>query len=300
MNIIVFGSCGFIGNSLINHYKKDPKIHLLGVDILDKTESGYFCYSKGGVGLELILTEWVPDLIINAAGAANVGLSFTAPEKDFQSNVLMVLELLNYIRQYCPTCKFLQLSSAAIYGNPSKLPVSEDDVVKPLSPYGFHKWQSEILCKEFVEIYALNISIIRIFSAYGVGLKKQIFWDLYKRALRSDDITLFGTGDESRDFIYIEDLVQAINCIVERSLFDGNVYNVANGEEIFIKDAVAYFFEKINWEGKLKFSGSNRPGDPLNWKANISRLKNLGYKQKIKLTDGIDQYCKWLKELELV
>jgi UDP-glucose 4-epimerase len=296
MNILVFGSCGFIGNTLISFYKKNPDVRVYGVDIAEKNEKDYFCISKDEDDFVSLINSSRPDIIINAAGAANVNLSFKDPEWDYASNVLMVFRLLNSIRKSGHNCKLVQLSSAAVYGNPLSLPVTENEPVKPVSPYGFHKLQSEILCKEFAEVYKVQVAIVRIFSAYGVGLRKQLFWDLYQKANASDEITLFGTGNESRDFINADDLVKALDIIGRSGEFNATIYNIANGEEIRIKDAVNCFLEQINWKGKLNFSGGNRSGDPLNWKADISRLSSLGYKKGIDFAKGIELYCKWIKE----
>jgi UDP-glucose 4-epimerase len=82
---------------------------------------------------------------------------------------------------------FLLLSSAAVYGNPQTLPVGEDQPVAPLSPYGFHKRQAELLVEEFARIYGLKGAVARIFSAYGPGLRRQVIWDICDRLLAGSD-----------------------------------------------------------------------------------------------------------------
>lgn len=294
MKLIILGSCGFIGKSLVQYYKTKGDI-VFGIDVLESQEENYHQISADGQSFLPLLNSIQPDVIINAAGAANVSQSIVQPEWDYASNVLMLFRLLNAIRETQLSCKFIQLSSAAVYGNPLQLPVTENEPVKPLSPYGYHKWQSEIICKEFASIYGLNIAIARIFSVYGCGLRKQIFWDLFQKASHSNEISLFGTGRESRDFIFIDDLVEALDCIVQKGNFDASIYNVANGEEIFIDKAVKYFLENIGWQGKLSFSGNSRSGDPLNWKADIEQIKKLGYQQKIDFKNGIELYSQWVK-----
>jgi UDP-glucose 4-epimerase len=299
MNVIVFGSCGFIGSALVQYYKvKGAKV--LAVDIIEKSEEFYYCFKRNDNEFKQLLSKWEPDVLINAAGAANVSLSLKQPEWDFASNVNTVFDLLNNIRIACPSCKVIQLSSAAVYGNPNKIPVSELEEVKPLSPYGFHKYQSEIICKEFTTIFDLKIAILRIFSAFGNGLKKQLFWDLFEKTKTSNSLNLSGTGNESRDFIFIDDLIRAIDLINHYGNFNCEIYNVANGEEIYIKDAVQLFTKNINWNGKVNFDGSSRKGDPINWKADISKIKKLGYEPMVSFSRGIEKYTTWLTDCGLL
>jgi len=138
---------------------------------------------------------------------------------------------------------------------------------------------------------------LRIFSAYGEGLRKQLFWDLYHKAKHNDDIKLFGTGNESRDFIYIHDLVQAILAVALNADCVGQSINAANGEEIFIKDCVKTFYNLIEEPIKYEFSHQAKKGDPNNWVADISILKSLGYKQKYNLEEGLENYYRWLRSI---
>jgi dTDP-glucose 4,6-dehydratase/UDP-glucose 4-epimerase len=190
------------------------------------------------------------------------------------------------------------LSSAAVYGNPVILPINEDAIVSPLSPYGFHKLQSEQICNEFFRFFNIATCSLRIFSAYGEGLNKQLFWDLYKKTLDPTIIKLYGTGKESRDFIYILDLIRAIELVAIKGSFNGGVINIANGEEVFIEYCVEKFYSNFDTQVDYQFSGQERQGDPNNWIADISILKSLGYKSEYNLEKGLQNYYKWLIETE--
>ncbi len=202
------------------------------------------------------------------------------------------------IRKYNPTCKFINFSSAAVYGNPSKLPIAESFPAKPLSPYGFHKLQSEYLLTEYHKSLGLHTCSLRVFSAYGEGLKKQLFWDLYQKAQRNDTVELFGTGQESRDFIYIKDLIRAVDLLIHHAPFEGDIFNVATGKETTIAEAARIFFSLYDPGKKFFFSGKAKIGDPNNWRADISALQSMGFQPTVTLEEGLNSYVKWLKELK--
>lgn len=295
MKILIIGSKGFIG-SHCNRYFSD-KAEVWECDVVtDYVSPRYFIVDATNADYSNIFQANKYDVCINCSGAASVPDSLINPQRDFFLNTVTVFKLLDAIRKYNSNCKFLNISSAAVYGNPESLPVKESQAIKPLSPYGFHKKTAEDICAEFTTHYQINTCNIRIFSAYGNGLTKQIFWDLYKKTKNSDTLELFGTGNESRDFIHVDDLVQQIHLITERSAFKGEVVNSANGKQIFIRDAVNTFIKQLAWTGKIQFMGAPRQGDPLNWEADISTLKKFGYKQQVPFEEGIKRYIKWLKE----
>jgi dTDP-glucose 4,6-dehydratase/UDP-glucose 4-epimerase len=122
---------------------------------------------------------------------------------------------------------------------------------------------------------------LRIFSAYGEGLKKQLFWDLNKKTRSDKEIELFGTGEETRDFIYIKDLVNLIDLVCKKADFTGETINAANGVEVPIKEVVEQFYKNFPQSIKFSFGGNPRKGDPSKWVADISRIKELGYVQHI-------------------
>jgi UDP-glucose 4-epimerase len=298
MNVLIIGSQGFIGQNLTQHLNKNPNFQLSKADILPLQEPNYTQLNSQNADFSPIFKQKSYDICINCAGAANVSLSFTHPQTDFDLNVKNVASILENIRIFNPNCKFINLSSAAVYGNPNAIPVTELADFQPLSPYAFHKKMSELLCQEYAQCYGLKTCALRIFSAYGEGLQKQLFWDIYQKTIANPtEILLFGTGEESRDFIYIEDLCAAIVLIINKLDFNGQVVNVANGQEILIKNAVSVFLKLLDYQGVIDFNGQNRIGDPLRWQADIQQLLNLNYQAAFSLEMGLSNYVKWIKKL---
>jgi UDP-glucose 4-epimerase len=295
--ILIIGSSGFLGSNIFRKLT-DIGFDAYGCDVIQGStpSENFTLVDKVNLDYTKILEQRDFHFCINASGAASVPASLVNPQHDYILNTSNVFQILEAIRTSASDCKFITVSSAAVYGNPQTLPISEQSPINPLSPYGWHKYQAELICKEFYQNYNIKSCSIRIFSAYGVGLRKQLFWDIYNKTLNSNHITLFGTGNESRDFIYIDDIIQALICVMKNFEEAGEIINVANGEETTIYQAVETIRNICNNSFTYEFLGENRPGDPLNWKADISKIKKLGYKKTVKIEDGLERYIKWVKE----
>jgi dTDP-glucose 4,6-dehydratase/UDP-glucose 4-epimerase len=296
MKILIIGSKGFIG-SHCKSYFIERKHDVWEADIAkDFVDGKYFLIDMVNPDYSKIFNSNCFDICINCSGAANVADSFINPENDFMLNVLNVFKILESIRCFNPKCKFINLSSAAVYGNPHILPVREEDPVDPISPYGWHKWQSEILCKEYSMLHKISTAVLRIFSVYGDGLKKQFFWDLFQKAKRSNVVELFGSGNETRDFIYIGDLLKAIEIIITYSNFDGEIINVSSGVETTIKDAAYILCRYLDDNIKISFNNNMKVGYPTNWRADINKLLSYGFSNEYSLALGLELTTKWMKE----
>ena len=297
MKILVIGSKGFIGQHALEYFK--AKNHeVIGCDVVtDYEDTNYIQIDATNSDYHFIFENHQIDVCVNCSGAASVPLSLQFPLKDFSLNTLNVFKILEAIRTNQPNCKFLNLSSAAVYGNPTSLPIGENSNLKPLSPYGIHKLQAEEICKEFHTYYEIATCSVRIFSAYGNGLKKQLFWDMYKKCCNGGKIELYGTGYESRDFIHIDDIVKALVLVIQKAPFKGEQINLANGEEYTIKTVAGLFRKHLDTDIDIKFNNQVKAGDPLNWRADISILKAMGYNADVSLEDGIESYIQWVKQL---
>lgn len=297
MQILILGSEGFIGKAVVRHFLATG-MQVTGCDLYEAPSADYtyFKLSRLSPELDEVLQSASFDFFINVAGSGNVSYSVTHPFIDFEANTLDVYRILDAIRRLQPGCKYIQLSSAAVYGNPATLPVNETAVCAPVSPYGFHKLMAEMICKEFHQLFGLQIAVVRPFSVYGPGLKKQLFWDLfqkYKAGQRT--IEVWGTGKESRDFIYIDDLILLLQHIMQNGTFACNVYNAAAGKEVTIEKAVTAMFALLDATVQLQFNNQVREGDPLNWRAGITLAEELGFTNKTTFEQGIEKLVAWYK-----
>lgn len=296
LRVLIIGSEGFIGSNLATFYRnKGADVDC--ADIVGQPAESYFVINSSRPDFDGLFAKKLYDLCINASGAANVQRSFESPIIDFELNVLNVFKILDAVRKYNPTCKFINISSAAVYGDPQNLPIREVDNLSPVSPYGFHKVYSEKIVEEFYTVFHVPGISIRVFSAYGEGLRKQLFWDLFNKVQNSKDgqIEIYGSGRESRDFIYIKDVLSAIDVCVQSSPFEGEVVNVASGREILIEHAVATFVELTGSGVSIRFNNIKKVGDPINWKADISKLQGWGFEPRYTIESGLKNTVAWLK-----
>jgi UDP-glucose 4-epimerase len=296
MKILVVGSKGFIGSHCFEYFS--TRAEVWGCDVFtDYNEIDFFLVDSFGADYHTIFQSQRFDVCVNCSGAASVPDSLKAPLRDFELNVQNVVRLLESIRIYNPSCKFISLSSAAVYGNPDKLPIAETQRLNPISPYGFHKWQAEQICSEYAKFFNLRTCSLRIFSAFGPRLKKQLLWDVFKKTRDTSRLELFGTGEESRDYIFIDDIIRAIEVIIHKAPFKSDIFNVAGGEAISTKTIASLLVDSLGWRGDIVFTGNKRPGDPDEWKADLSKMEQLGFKPSIRLEEGIKMHAAWLRSL---
>ncbi|MHA3771977.1 NAD-dependent epimerase/dehydratase family protein [Verrucomicrobiota bacterium sgz303538] len=296
--VLITGVAGFLGRTVAREFSR-AGWHVLGVDDSAPenaslpTGARYHRARLPHPSLAELIRETSPQACVHCAGRASVPLSLQDPAADFNGNTALTFELLNTLRQHAPQCRFLFLSSAAVYGNPATLPVCETHPTAPLSPYGYHKLQSELLCEEFTCVYGLPTAAVRIFSAYGPGLRRQVIWDICAKLLNGGDLRLYGTGRESRDFIHAVDVAKALVLLAERAPCDGERYNLASGQEVTIAELFNQLALALDRPAQPIFDGQTRAGDPLNWRADVGRLQTLGFQPSVSLDHGLRGVAAW-------
>ena len=299
-SVLVTGVAGFIGRYVARHFS-ERGWSVFGIDNAPPENaplsnlSAYHRLQLPDAALSSLLQQESPQVCIHCAGRASVGLSITDPAADFYSSTMLTFEVLNTLRLSAPRCRFIFLSSAAVYGNPETLPVNETDAPTPISPYGFHKWQCEQLCLEFSRVYDLPTASLRIFSAYGPGLRRQVLWDICRKAITQNPLILQGTGKESRDFIHALDIAKALSVVATSAPMQGEVYNLGTGQEVAIAQLAHIVLDALEAGCTLQFDGVVPPGTPLNWQADISKLEALGFTPSVPLERGVKTFAQWCR-----
>ena len=283
MNILITGCRGFIGGSLGRFAVRHGHV-VLGTSrskLPEPTWPGSYIQSQLETGqLIEILSEFKPEVLIHAAGSSSVAASVADPNCDLQSSALSFAGVLEAVRLSKVRPLVVLISSAAVVGNPDKLPVAEEATIQPLSPYGFHKAMSELLAREYSECFELDILAIRLFSVFGFAQRRLLIWELYKQLASSQPTAwIEGTGSESRDFLYIEDVATALLGLIDSHLpvrsGSCTVINVASGIETNILDVAGQIRDQVAPEKNIQCRNIIRKNDPFRWRADITKLKTI-------------------------
>ena len=234
-------------------------------------------------------------IIVHCAGSGSVGFSLSNPMKDFERTVWTTHHVLEYIRTVSPQTRLLYPSSAAIYGDQEALPLTTDMTPNPISPYGVHKSIVEKLCVMYAKQYGVRVAVLRLFSVYGNGLKKQLLWDACRK-LSQGISTFWGTGEETRDWVHVSDVAQAFLIAEEKASPECPVVNVGTGHAVKIKDVLGILFEAYGAQEQPSFGGEVNVGNPSHYVADVAAMSEWGWHPSVDLTQGIREYVRWYRE----
>jgi UDP-glucose 4-epimerase len=296
MKVLVTGARGFVGSSF-GQFACAHGHEVLGVSRTSQAApdwlGGYAWADAALSDLTPIVNGFRPDLVVHCAGSASVSASLVSPLDDLRATVLTFANTLESIRRSEVRPLVIFPSSAAVYGNPRHLPVREDAACHPISPYGFHKLAAEQLVHEYVVCHQLRAVVCRIFSLVGQRQRRLLLWDLYQQFIGpSEEVLLHGTGDETRDYLHIDDLSETFLKVSERGaneIPNGSILNVASGIETSIHTLASLVKEILGSNKKIIFSGRPRPGDPTRWVADCDKLNRIVSSRRIsKLAEAIE------------
>ncbi len=277
-----------------------------GIDVLPTMRPDLFdrfdCSALEEIDLETVTTNRAPDIICHLAGSAFVAASIDNPMADFNSSVPGTAKLLAWNGRSRVRARVLNFSSAAVYGQPKRLPISERTSLRPISPYGIHKATNELLIEHYSRIFDFETINLRPFSVYGPKLKRQVVYDVAQKAsaamdARLDHFELWGTGRESRDFIFIDDLAYISLKICDIPLERQSItLNVASGIETTVASLASQIVHALGFPVTPVFSSISRRGDPEQWRADISALQSMIEYSPISLQRGLLEFSHWYLE----
>ncbi|MBL8132607.1 MAG: GDP-mannose 4,6-dehydratase [Anaerolineae bacterium] len=237
--------------------------------------------------------------IFHLAGNPYIPPSVENPAYDLRENLLNTFNLLEAVREAKERPKLISASSAAVYGNPVRLPIREDDPTVPISPYGVSKLAGERYLAVYSQLYDIAAVSMRFFSVYGPRQKKQVVFDLLRKIeANPHDIEVYGDGTQTRDFAYVMDIAHALVLAAERAPGRGEAYNVASGETTSIGQLVSALCEVCGVAPHIHYTGSVRPGDAERWEVDMQRLTDLGFKPETSLHDGVAAVKAWYDGLK--
>ncbi len=307
--ILVTGAAGFIGSNLTNKLL-ELGAEVTGIDnffngklenLEESLENKNFHFVKGDIRdlnfLIYILKDI--DIVYHEAAFTSVPQSILMPESCNDVNVNGTLNLLNASRQR-DIEKIIFASSSSVYGDLPALPKKENMKRLPISPYGVAKLACEAYMQSYYEIYGLNTISLRYFNVYGPRQKDSPYSGVIAiwlgRLIKNKDLIIFGDGEQSRDFTYINDVVQA-NLLAMENNASGEIINIGAGSPIKLTD-LAKLALKITNKKELKIIYADpRPGDILHSFADISKaIKLIKFQPKFTQEKGLRDYFTWYSE----
>ena len=307
MKVLVTGGAGFIGSHLCQRLLDegyevicldnfdpyyDPKLKRKNVkQFLHKTN---FKLIEGSICDEKLTRDVVRsgiEYIFHCAAQPGVRISVDNPRKPHDINTTGTLNIL----QACLKSnvkKLINASSSSVYGKAEYLPFDEDHPKMPASPYGVSKLAAEQYCRVFTEVYGLRVTSLRYFTVYGPRMRPDLAISIFTRkALNNEKIEIFGTGEKTRDFTYIDDVVEA--SLLARDKGGAQGYNIGSSNRITINELAQKIVNITNSKSRIIHTLPQK-GDAEHTWANIDKAKReLGYAPKINLEDGLRKYISW-------
>ena len=234
-----------------------------------------------------------PHAIIHCAGSGSVQVSLSEPGIDMQRTVVTTSAVLEFIRTRRPATRLVYPSSAGVYGIAEHLPISEDAPVAPISPYGTHKRMAEELISSYAASFDVRCAVVRLFSIFGAGLRKQFLWDACRKLMKRD-LVFMGTGNEVRDWLHVDDAAALLSVAIDRAGLDCPVVNGGTGTGISVRELLNYLAQILQLEGpQPQFNGVVRKGDPPCYIADIRKAASWGWRPVVDWTERLREYAIW-------
>lgn len=289
--VLVTGGAGFVGSHLAEALVGDNEVR-----VLDDCSTGArehvpdrATFLEGDVRDRETLASAMADVdvVFHEAAMVSVPASVERPLECHATNGTASVELLDLAR--AEDARVVFASSAAVYGRPASVPVAEDDPARPTSPYGVEKLAADHYVRIFAERYGLPTVALRYFNVYGPrqrGPYSGVLTTFLNQALSGDAITVEGDGDQTRDFVHVEDIVRA-NLLAARTDATGRAFNVGTGTSVAIEE-LAHAVRDVTGAGVPITHVDPRPGDVGRSRADLSRARaDLGYEPAVGLHDGL-------------
>jgi len=308
MIYLVTGAAGFIGSNIIRRLLKD-NCEVLGFDNFSTGKRENLEDFEGKGNFELIEGDLRNpgeikkalknvDIVLHEAAVPSVQRSVDNPIFVNDSNINGTLNLLVAAKEE-GIKKVVYASSSSIYGFNKKLPKKEDMPVEPISPYSLSKYTGERYCQIFSEIYSLPTICLRYFNVFGPYQDPNSEYSaaipkFINLMLEDKQPVIFGDGKQSRDFTYVQNVVEA-NILAANSDVTGEVVNIACGEKVSINEVIKILNTILNKDIKPVYKG-DRVGEVKHSLADISKARNeISYEPRVRFVEGLRKTVDWYK-----
>lgn len=293
MKIVVTGGAGFIGSHVTKLFC-DRGCRVVVIDDLSfgfkKFVDPRAEFVKGSIGSKSLIEKVLrgAEAVIHLAASSIIKFSLEDPIGYFKNNLMNGLVLLEAMKKN-NVFKIIYASTAAVYGEPRHIPIKEDDLKNPITPYGSSKLAFEKALQSYYYAFGINSTSLRFFNAYGPNdeqypaTRAVPIW--IKAALTNKPLLLYWHGQQKRDYIFAEDIAQAFWQVLK--LKGCRFYNLGNGQGVWMRDIIKHLEEIIGRKLEVKNIGE-RPGDPKFLVADISKIKKeVGWLPLVGLKKGL-------------
>ncbi len=305
MKALITGCVGFIGSHLANKLL-ELGYEVIGIDcftdyysreIKEANISNALKFKNKNFKLikeDILNMNKFPevDFVFHLAAQAGVRASWGRSFEIYTRNNIEATQRLLEFYKDRKIKKFVYASSSSVYGD-AELPMKEDSLLKPVSPYGVTKLAGENLCYLYWKNYNVPTVSLRYFTVYGPRQRPDMAIHKFVKAiLNGDEITVFGDGTQTRDFTFVDDAVEA-NILAAESDSVGEVFNIGGGTRIRVNDLIKIMEDVLRNKAKIK-NIPKQKGDVKDTEADVSKAKKeLGWKPKVKIEEGLKNFVDW-------
>lgn len=316
---VVTGGAGFIGSNVVRKLLErddvqitcidnfDPfyrrQLKLLNIDGFEKHHNFFL----RDIDLDNVTAEElhqaIPqpvDVVIHLAARAGVRPSLTDPLAYQHTNILGTQKMLDFAAQK-KVPQFVFASSSSVYGEAEKFPWTEDEALLPISTYAMTKLSSEMAGHVYHKLFGLRFIALRFFTVYGPGQRPDLAIHRFTKALmQGKPLTVFGDGSTSRDYTYVDDIVQGVIAAIDYTQSDFEIINLGNSYAVPLNDLIAQL-ENLTGKKATIEQQPEQPGDLRQTCADIAKARRLlQYDPQIKLEEGLRRFQDWYLKNEAI
>lgn len=312
MHVIVTGVAGFVGSSIAQRMLADGH-SVIGIDSLseyydpeikvanlDRLVSPLFKFVQSDIN-EADLSDLLDgaEVVFHQAGQPGVRKSWGQEFAVYtNANILATQNLLEAAKSVSTLKKFVYASSSSLYGDAEGYPTSETALPAPISPYGVSKLAAEHLCTLYGKNFGVPTVSLRYFTVFGPGQRPDMAFTRFMRAaVLNEEIHIFGTGEQIRDFTYVDDVVEANYRAATHTTQPGAIYNVAGGGSISVNDVLQIVEEIHGAPLNVRYTDSV-PGDVFQTGADIGSIsRDLNWEPQVDIREGLKRHYAWAQQM---
>jgi dTDP-glucose 4,6-dehydratase len=306
--ILVTGGAGFIGSNFIRHLLSETNCKTVNLDkltyagnlrnIKDLRSEKRHKFVKGDIRNRRLVNSLVEkaDAVVNFAAESHVDRSIETPQVFVETNVLGTQVLLEACRRF--RVRFEQISTDEVYGSRAEGSFAETGVLNPSSPYSASKAAADLLVNAYHVTYGMDVTMTRSTNNYGPNQHpEKLIPRLITNALRGRPLPIYGSGNNVRDWIYVQDNCRAIHSVLEKGE-KGQIYNIAGGNERKNIDIAKEILRTLSLPATMIEYVADRLGHDFRYSLNCEKIHRLGWKPQVQFEDGLQRTINWYRSNE--